>query len=299
MARKERNDVDYFPHPVNHGKKMFYLRDKYGNDGYTVWFMLLEELGKSDHHFLDLKDEVQLMYLSSELKVSEDILKDIINILVKFDEFDKELWQKENILYNQKFVENIFDAYKKRKNECVTKDVLVILLTDKGRLKPLKRTPKEGKGNLKDDGNTQTKEKNTKVNYTKEFLSEINISDLPKKNISYYQIAISFFRLFEQNLKDSGSTTTTLYKAKGTWINDIRLMIEVDKCSIEQLQTVWKFLQTNEFWKKNILSTSKLRKQIEKLILQANGTQKEKNKGATIEDLADVSNTVFSENTEN
>ena len=91
MARKERNDVDYFPHSVNHGKKMFYLRDKFNNDGYAVWFMLLEHLSKAQYHFLDLEDEIEIMYLSSEFKVTEELLRDIIEALVKFKEFDREL----------------------------------------------------------------------------------------------------------------------------------------------------------------------------------------------------------------
>ena len=29
MARPERNDIDYFPHEVTHGKKMFIIENKY------------------------------------------------------------------------------------------------------------------------------------------------------------------------------------------------------------------------------------------------------------------------------
>ena len=164
MARKERNSVDYFPHEVSHGKKMFYLRDKYRNDGYAVWFMLLEQLGKSDYHYLDLKDNIQLMYLSAEFKVSEELLLQIIDTLVKFNEFDSDLWLSEKILYNQKFIDNISDAYKKRNNDCVDINSLRNLLISKGRIKPLKSTPKQQKSNLKGVDNTQTILKNTKVN---------------------------------------------------------------------------------------------------------------------------------------
>lgn len=170
MARKQRNNVDYFPHPVDHGKKMFYLRSKFKNDGYTVWFMLLEELGKADYHYLNLSDKVQIMYLSASLMVSEETLREIINTLVEFKEFDKELWEKESILYNEKFIENIEDAYKKRSNECISKNVLLDLLESKGELKHLKSIPKQEKSTLKGDENPQTKlyyskENKTIVNY--------------------------------------------------------------------------------------------------------------------------------------
>ena len=61
MARPESNTVDYFPHPTNQGRKMRYMRSKYGNDGYAVWYCLLEQLGNAPNHFLDLSDEVNRM----------------------------------------------------------------------------------------------------------------------------------------------------------------------------------------------------------------------------------------------
>ena len=114
MARQQRNDVDYFPHGVNHGKKMSIIRGKFGNDGYAVWFMILEELGKANYHYLNLDDEMQLMYLSDQFKVDEKMLLDIVELLVKFGEFDKEFWTKSKIIWSQKFNDSIADAYKKR-----------------------------------------------------------------------------------------------------------------------------------------------------------------------------------------
>ena len=168
MARNERNDVDYFPHPVAHGKKMFYLRSIYGNDGYSVWFMLLENIGKASYHYLDLSDEVELMYLSSELKVTDIVLKEIINCLVKFGEFDEELWNENYILFNEKFIDNISDAYKKRNNDCINKESLLILLEAKGIRKPSKGNPNEGKSTLKGGGSTQRIVKDSKLKKTKE-----------------------------------------------------------------------------------------------------------------------------------
>jgi hypothetical protein len=168
MARPQKNTIDYFPHPVQHGRKMFYLRSKFNNDGYAVWFMLLEHLGKAEYHYLDLSDKVQLMYLSSEFMVSEIVLKEIINILVDFDEFDKELWQNNMILFNQKFIENINDAYKKRNNECISRKSLLSLLSSKGVLKSNKSSNLPNKCTTKGGSNTQTILEETILEETKE-----------------------------------------------------------------------------------------------------------------------------------
>lgn len=136
MARTKKNNVDYFPHYVSHGKKMFCLRAKYKNDGYAVWFMLLEKLGNAENHYLDLSSETEKIYLSSELMVSEEVLFDIINMLVTLEVFDSELWHKENILYNQEFVNNIQDVYNRRTGrECINRESLINILSSMGRNK--------------------------------------------------------------------------------------------------------------------------------------------------------------------
>ena len=86
------------------------------------------------------------------------------------------------------------------------------------------------------------------------------------ENLSY-----SFFILFKANLNELGIiNTATLDKAKlSSWSNDVRLTIESDKRTLEEFREVYKFLQTNQFWKKNIQSISKLRKQFEKLLFQS------------------------------
>jgi hypothetical protein len=134
--------------------------------------------------------------------------------------------------------------------------------------------------------------KERKEDYRKRILSEINISDFPSLNDEYLKAAKAFQDLFRKNLLEAGASSSNVDKAKGTWIDDIRLIIETDKYSLNDLRTVFDFLQTNNFWKKNILSTSKLREKMDKLIMEVNSNRKEnqqKTKEATSwHDLAEV-----------
>ena len=147
---------------------MYYLRNKYKNDGYAVWFLLLEELGKADYHFLDLSDKKTLMYLSASFMVEEAVLNDIIEILVEFEKFDKELWSNHSIILSVEFLESIQDAYKKRNNDCIDKNTLVLLLKSKGKLIGHKSTPNDDKSTTKGSGNTQTKVKDSKGEESKD-----------------------------------------------------------------------------------------------------------------------------------
>lgn len=49
------------------------------------------------------------------------------------------------------------------------------------------------------------------------------------------------------------------------WCESINKMIRIDKRSLYDIEEVIKYSQNNEFWWKNILSTSKLRKQFDRL----------------------------------
>lgn len=137
----------------------------------------------------------------------------------------------------------------------------------------------------------ESKGKESKENsYKKALLSEITISDFPELNPEYIEVAKAFNGLFRNNLIEAGASTIHVDKAKGACVDDIRLMIENDKYTMEALREVYQFLQKDDFWKKNILSTSKLREKMDKLKMQMkHGNSRITNKEATSwNDLAEV-----------
>lgn len=150
MARPERNSVDYFPFYCEEGKKMFYIEQTYGNDGFAVFVKLLRELAKTEYHYLDLRDETTLMFLSAKCRVKTELMTAIINDLVKLNKFHKELWEQHKIIWCQDFIDSIQDAYIRRNNKCITFDGLCIKLSIKCNTK----TKLKLKNN---DNNTQSK----------------------------------------------------------------------------------------------------------------------------------------------
>lgn len=123
MARPQSNTVSYFPHKIGDGKKIFAIEAKYGNDGYATWFKILEKLATTENHYLNLNDEIEVMYLSAKCKVSEELLFSIINDLTRLGCFDKMLWEN-RYLWSQPFIDSIQDAYSRRNSKCMTYDNL-------------------------------------------------------------------------------------------------------------------------------------------------------------------------------
>lgn len=117
-------------------------------------------------------------------------------------------------------------------------------------------------------------------------LSEIKISDdklffickdtkinADENSVSYFEIARKFQLLFIKNLKEKESPFSTQEKATyKNYIPSIRIMLEKEKVSIENLREAYNFLNSKEgdFWKANVLSTSKLREKISQLIIKKN-----------------------------
>jgi len=124
MARQAKNIVDYFPHSCNHSKTMFILDSQYGNDGYAFWFRLLEAIGKTDNHFLDLNNKADFLFLVAETRVSgPGCCQELLDLLSDLDAIDSVLWNQSRIVWVQKFVDGIADVYKKRGRETPRKPV--------------------------------------------------------------------------------------------------------------------------------------------------------------------------------
>lgn len=117
-------------------------------------------------------------------------------------------------------------------------------------------------------------------------LSEIKISDdkkfflvkgiqieIENNFLDYYKTALGFQKLFIKNLKEKNSPFANQLKSTfKNYIYPIKLMIEKDGVTFQQLRDAYNFLNSpeGEFWKSNILSTKKLREQLSVLLAKKN-----------------------------
>lgn len=142
--------------------------------------------------------------------------------------------------------------------------------------------------NVNDNVNVNVND-NINLNINNKLMSEIKISDdilffknqeikISKNEIYYFQVAEKFRKLFIRNLKESNAPINHQEKATfKNYVEPIRLMVERDKVTKEQFRRSYDFLNSadGDFWKKNILSTAKLREQIQKLLINANTKRNE------------------------
>lgn len=116
-------------------------------------------------------------------------------------------------------------------------------------------------------------------NNTKEE-SDAFCTDYHPLNI-FSDLAFKLWKQIYDDLKGKRIEPTNLLKAKpDTWTNQMRLMIETDKRTEAEILEILNFLKTDEFWRNNIQSPEKLRKQFERL--QAESRKLKRKPGKTV-----------------
>lgn len=106
--------------------------------------------------------------------------------------------------------------------------------------------------NVKNDKNDK-EEKNKKNNSRKQVFDESSI---------HYQLSLRLFEKIKENNPDHKEPNLQ------TWAEHIRLMMEQDNRTEEQIKYLIDWSQNNLFWRTNILSTKKLREQYDRLVAE-------------------------------
>ena len=137
---------------------MFILEQRWGNDGYAFWFKLLELLGSTEGHFLDIRNPATRAFLAAKTRLTEDKCYEILDLLSDLDAIDQELWKKHHVIWCQNFVDHLDRVYAKRKTETPTK--------------PSFRDGKPSSTDISVTESTQSKVNKIKVNKIKEKVKE-------------------------------------------------------------------------------------------------------------------------------
>ena len=219
MARPKKKNVDYFPHQCNHGQTIFILEQKYGNDGYAFWFKLLELIGNAEDHYLQFENPEAWEFLQAKTRLKGDTCKEILDLLARLNAIDRELWEKNKVVWCQKFVDNVADVYRNRRVEIPAK--------------PSFYNPKPPQEEVSTPEKPQSKVNKTKVNKSK----ENNNTSPGVEKIPHSEIVTYLNNKAGKNFRVT-SKTRDLIRARwneGFVLKDFQTVI--DKKTLEWLET--------------------------------------------------------------
>jgi hypothetical protein len=167
MGRSIKATVDYFPHDTNCGARRTVetLNLKYGNDGYAVWFKILELLGNSNGLHFDFSDAADWEYFVAKMNVPEEKLDDILRTVVRLGAIDKDLFESK-ILWVQNFVDRLTTLWDRRIGG------------------PPEKPVSNGINVINDDENAQSKEKESKE--SKESKEKESIDSLTERRFARF-----------------------------------------------------------------------------------------------------------------
>jgi hypothetical protein len=120
MGRPERHYVDYFPFFAKRGKTLNILQSKFGCEGIGVFTNILRFLSFTPDHHYCIKDETDRMNFFAEIGIQEDRGIEIIELMVKTEKLDRELWENHRVIVSEAFLLSLEEAYKQRKNKIIT-----------------------------------------------------------------------------------------------------------------------------------------------------------------------------------
>ena len=119
-----------------------------------------------------------------------------------------------------------------------------------------------------------------------------NKSDSNKYSSDDYSLSVAMYELI---IKIAPHTKKPDFEK---WANIIRLMREVDKIPLVTIQQVFNWANSDDFWKTNILSASKLRKQFNQLqakMVNTNETNQRPNSQSVTERASEQARAVWAE----
>jgi len=272
--------MKYYLHNTNafNDEKITLLFIKFGYEGLGLFYTILEKLALQEKPISEIVLKKQLN-IGKKLEKQLKFMYEINLLSLRNDEVFNENILNNTEKYQIKKEKTKEKVYEWRKNQAIKKNVTGY--------KSIRNHDKENKSKV-------NKSKVIKE-YKNCLLSEIKISDFPNLKSDYIEISKAFQELFIQIMKENDVNPNMIKNAKGGWIDSVRLMIEQDKYTIENLREVFKYLQEEKVgkdgfaWRNVIQSTSKLREKMSKIQTSIkNEKNKSNNKGATYEEIADL-----------
>jgi Txe/YoeB family toxin of Txe-Axe toxin-antitoxin module len=256
----------YFSHDANarQDEKVLMLRAEHGWEGYGIFWALVEMMFESSDSTLHL-NKIRGIAVSYNIPIT--VLESVINTCITEDLFvsdGEKFWSDSLIRRKTKYMEikeKKSEAGRKgmakrwgKDNTDITDDNSVITKNNKGKESKVK----ESKGK-----EIKEKKKKEKPSSPKQVYDE---------DSSHYQLALRLFKNILNNNPD--------YKEPNlqNWANDVRLMMEQDKRTEEQISYLVDWVQNDSFWKTNILSVSKLREKFDQLVMRVKENINKQNK---------------------
>ncbi|TLQ05444.1 DUF4373 domain-containing protein [Pediococcus stilesii] len=264
MARPTKQGLDYFPFDVDlfSDPVIEMVSGKYEAKGELAVVKLLNEIYRQNGYYLEWNELTAGQLQKRVPGASAGMIEQIVGLLVKWNYFDSKLFDSEKVLTSAHIQEVYFEATKRRKSTRPTKYVINVNNNS---------TSKE----VNVDINAQSKVKESKVKKSKDKKPPAYADDSP-----YIILSRSLYSKMKANNPTMKKVTDKEFNSKmQKWANTMRLAVERDGRTVEQLQKAINWSQNHEFWSGVILSADSLRQKFDTMSVQSQKDAERKKNG--------------------
>jgi len=167
LARPIKDGVDYFPLDVHLDDKFKFIEIKFKLEGFAILIKLFQKIYSYGYWYKWTEDE--MLIFADENRVDVSTVKNVVDEAIIREIFDKELYEKCNILTSKGIQNRYKEIVKRRKNVNVIEEYLLID-NNFGINDNIMQTSSEQEGNTEqtpsehnDSKSTQSKVKESKV----------------------------------------------------------------------------------------------------------------------------------------
>ena len=291
MARPQKEGLDYFPVDVDmcSDDKIYMLEVECGLEGLALFVKLLMKIYDNSYYVKWIDKDTKIF--AHKNSVGVNVVNNLIECCLDNNLFNKSIYKEYEVLTSEAIQKRYFKATSRRKEVKYRSELMLADVNDYNNLVNVNiNSTKKGSCGVDDDKSTQSKVKESKVK-DKECSSDIKFGE----NSKSYKYAKKLRKLILQN-NDRQPVPNETPKDLESWcmaldrLNRLGPKGAKDKgYSWEEIDKIIEWCQQDDFWWKNILSATKLRKQVIKLENQmkkdnksSQKSNKDKLKGFTI-----------------
>lgn len=205
------NGIPYFPLDVHVDDKIKLIEAEFGLTGFSVIVKLYQKIYGGQGYYCEWTNDVALLF-SKSLGLGRDVVSEIVKAAIRRGIFDKDIFEKYQVLTSKGVQRRYFEAVSRRKNVEAKKEYLLVQVAPKyGNVNILSENADISEENA--DRNGQRKEEKRKVKKSKEEESKEGAAaavydDDLKKVITVYEGNIA-------------PITSIVREAMADWLKDV------------------------------------------------------------------------------
>lgn len=120
-----KSGIDYFPLDVNNDVKLDLIEAEFGITGFGVVVQLLREIYGKQGYYIEWTTEVALLF-AKKIGLGGSAVSEIVSASIRRGMFDKDLYEKYQVLTSNGIQKRYFEAVKRRKEIEVDEHILLV-----------------------------------------------------------------------------------------------------------------------------------------------------------------------------